>query len=126
VGTLNVGRVVNNPRLAEAFVIQRFNASGFVRGGWQQGPPTPIAALGVISIAKSKDLEMLPEGDRNTEHIFVWSSTEMRGTNATTGAPDGQTSDIILWQGGQYRVGNVWNYSTRGYYKALAKRLMGN
>lgn len=113
--------VVEDPDIAEPFTIQR-QTGQFGQGGWIPGLPTIIPAFGVVSMAKAKDLDMIPEGDLVSESIVVHTTTEMFVTNAEHSG----TSDLLVWQGTTYRIMNVGNFSNRNYWKAIACRLAGD
>lgn len=119
-GTIDVSDVVNSPDFAEPFTIRR-SSGGFVAGGWAQ-TTSDIPASGVISIAKDKDLSSLPEGDKVKEAIVVHSTQEIMLTSLA----NNRTSDLVIWMGQSYRVLSVANYSNRGYYKAIAERILGS
>lgn len=119
-GTIDLSDVVSSNDFAEPFTIRRSSGS-FVAGGWSQ-TTTDIAALGVVSIARDKDLDSLPEGDKVKEAIVVHSTQEMMLTNLA----NSRTSDLLIWMGQSYRVLSVANYSNRGYYKAIAERILGS
>ena len=107
--------------MAENFVITR-TPGVFGAGGWIPGTPQIIQAYGVVSVASAKDLDAVPEGDRVKGSMVFHSTNPMFVTNGLAGA----TSDVLNWNGDQYRVYNVGDYSNRGYYKAIACRLLGS
>lgn len=118
--TLDVSEIVNDPELAEPFIIRR-SRGGFVRGGWSD-QITEIPAYGVVSVAAEKDLEVLPEGDRVREARVFHSSQPIYITNAENVG----VSDVLVWNNVAYRVLSVADYSNRGYYRAVACRTAGN
>jgi hypothetical protein len=117
---LDLTRVVNNPLLCQSFTI--------LRSTGQQGPggwinqETSLTAYGVISVARYRDLLMIPEGDRTTGAMVFHSSSPMYLTRI--GANQG-ISDILLWRGEQYKVSSVAHYEDYGYYSATAVRMLG-
>jgi hypothetical protein len=118
---LDLSSVVSDPDLAEPFQITR-NTGAFGLGGWIPGTPTVIPAYGIVSVAKQADLDAIPEADKISEAMVFHSTQEMFITNAAGSA----TSDTLQWQGTNYRVYSVANYSNRGYWKAIATRLSGS
>lgn len=124
-GIIDLSEVVEDPDLAEPFTIIRTSGQ-FGAGGWLADTPQNITAFGVVSVATPKEIADLPvEADKIKEVRAFWSTTPMFVTNAV-GVAAGATSDVLVWQGVQYRVLALPDYSNRGYYKALAIRMAGN
>lgn len=75
---------------------------------------TPIGA--VVRPANEKDLERLPEGDRDRGHIKVLSETEMHAGMA------GAQPDEIVWGGARWVVKTCdsWQYG-RCFWSALCE-----
>jgi hypothetical protein len=114
--------VVNDPDLAEPFTVLRQNGS-FVQGGWQVNAPQSIEMWGVVTVASNKELQMLSEADRVRGARMFFSQAPIYVTNEA----DGITSDIIVWNGLNWRVMSVGQYQNRGgYYCAIAQRMRGN
>lgn len=75
-------------------------------------------ALGVIQPAQGKDLERLPEADRDKETIAVFTDMQL-----SVGEEDGPTkADGVRWNGGIYTVTSVEAWPKYGYCKALCQR----
>ena len=117
---MDLSEVVLDSDLAESYTIVRSKGREAL-GGWQDSKNN-IPGFGVVSIAKPNELEMLPEGDRDTEIRAFHSAQQIFTTrdNATDGTG---TSDLIVWRNIKYRVILVSDYSNRGYWKALAARM---
>lgn len=118
---MDLSDAVNDPDMAESFTVLR-RAGTFQAGGWVPGTPTSVPFYGVVSIASGTDLEAIPEGDRIRGAIVVHSTQEMFTTDAAISG----MSDLIVWQGDQYRVYDVSNYSNRVFWKAIAAKIIGN
>lgn len=75
---------------------------------------TPIGA--VVRPATEKDLERLPEGDRDRGHIKVLSETEM------TAGTEAVQPDEIIWSGSRWVVKTVdsWIYG-RCFWSAICE-----
>lgn len=113
-------RVVTNPMLCQSFTV--------LRSSGQQGPggwinqETQLTLYGVVSVASDKDLQMIPEGDRIGGAMVFHSAEQIYTTR--TGAGQG-ISDILVWNGEQYKVSALAPYSDYSYYRAIAVRLLG-
>jgi len=117
---INVTEVVLDDDFVQPFTV--------LRSSGQQGPDgwinneTSIAIYGVVSVARFRDLMMIPEGDRVTGAMVFHSDQPIYLTRI--GANQG-ISDIIVWRGEQYKVSTLAPYSDYGYYKAIAVRMLG-
>lgn len=116
--TINVKRVLSNPRFNMSFTVWR-KSGLFVKGKWFD-QESSIPFRGVIINASPKEVEMFPEGDRIINAINVYTKNEIY----TSHGPDAQNkkgiSDEIEWNGKRYKVMTVNNYSDYGYYKTIA------
>lgn len=119
---INVSRAINDTRFVQPFTVYRKSGGEWVNGRWEQSE-NPIQLSGVISIAKEKDLQMIPEGDRIGGAIVIHSTQELFITHK-----DGEagTSDEILWRNERYKLISVNTYADYGYYKAIGIRKVSN
>ena len=117
---IDLSDVVSDPALADAFIIER-SQGGFVAGGWSNSVDR-IPAFGVVSVANQDELQMIPEADRITGARVFHSTQEM----FVTGADRNGLSDVLIFEDVKYRVYNVFGYGNRGYFKALAARMVGD
>lgn len=114
--------VVNDPDLAEPFIIERSSGGQFVSGGWSEDT-TEISVFGVVTVATEKQLESLPEADR----VHGIRAFFLQCPIYVTSEERGGTSDILVWNGVNYRVLQVAQFQNRGgFYCALAARMTGN
>lgn len=117
---IEVVEVLNDPDLCSFWTIQR-NYGQFASGGWQTTKATTIQAYGAVRNLSGKQLDMVPEADRVHELMTFRSTTPMYMTDAAQGI----TSDILTWQGSEYRIVASKNYSEQGYTLAIAARMAG-
>ena len=117
--TIEISQVVNDPDVAQAFTILRSV------GAWNLGTWVPVTAnvqsYGVITEPTVNELEMVPEGDKVKGVMVFWSSQPIFVTSAAQGV--GNSSDIIVWRGQNFRVLSVKQYLDWGYYRAIATRM---
>lgn len=119
---IHLSEVVNDPDFAQAFTIQRSQGGAFGPGGWMD-QSSPIAAYGVIQPARAKDLKQIPEGDRVTGAISIIAQQEMFITHND---PTAGLSDIVVWQGNNWRVMSCDPWVDFGFYKTIAVRMEGD
>lgn len=87
-----------------------------------------INMRGVISVASSRELNSLPEGDRVSAAMVFHSMEPIYLTRAVdiVEETDGIISDKILWRGEFYRIAKVDPYTDYGFFKATGVRTKGN
>lgn len=112
--------ITYDPDLGQAFTILRTNGQ-FGVGGWIPGPVQKINAFGVITVADSKTLNMVPEGDRTAGAQLVESHTQIYTTSENAGV----VSDKIIWRGSEYRTMSLGKWIDFGYYAAIMVRTEG-
>ena len=83
-------------------------SGSYVNGRWVEGVPTALSFSGVVQNANPKDLEVLPEGDRNSEAIKIHTIYEL------------ETQDLITYKGLTWLVYNVAKRYIGNYNKAIA------
>lgn len=119
--TLDVSWLLDVEDFCVAFEVERQTESVSDKGR----AVTATEALpwrGVILPSTPRELERLPETDRDRETITVYSRDALRAGCR----PEGTAPDIILWVGQRYEVASVESWP--GYVRALATLLpeMGN
>jgi hypothetical protein len=72
-----------------------------------------------VQPATAKDLNILPEGERQKQIKAFWSLTEMRMSADTINTD----SDLLVEKGKSYKVIHAFDRSDNGYYKVLAEFL---
>lgn len=121
---INVGNIVLDKAFAQSFTISRSSGS-WVAGDFIENK-TEIPLNGTIIPMSAKELQMLPEGERNSEWINIYTTEELYTTRLENeAAGTGALSDEVIWNGQAYRIKSVKNYSAFGYYKSEAQKLTG-
>jgi len=137
----DLSEVVSDPDLCVEFQILRSTGS-FGAGGWIQGPTEEIEAFGVVQPAEDEALNMVPEGDRVTGSLQVFTSQPIYETLAERrerrpndpdwtedhrGEPPAPAlSDKIRWHGHLYRLLAVQPWKEFGYFGAILVRVLGD
>lgn len=117
---INVSEIVTDPDFAQTLTIQR-SAGRFASGGFVN-TTTSLNAAGVVVVAAEEDLEQIGEGDRVVGAMEFYTTVPIYETR--TGAKEG-LSDVIAWNGQQYRLAKVWPWRDYGYYRAIGIRMSG-
>lgn len=111
---INVSRVINDPRFSRSLTIYR-KKGAWGRGRFE-GVESELNIQGVISVAKAKDVEMIPECDRIGGEMVIHTTQKIFTTN------ENGTSDELLWEDERYKIYSVSSYKSYGFYKAIAMR----
>jgi len=119
---INIAEMITDPDFCQSFVLTRSSGT-FVNGRFTPSLET-IALTGILRPANTKDIQMLPVGDVIRGELVVYSLQPIYTTRADHGNGAG-LSDEVTWQGENYKIIQVQNYSDFGYYKALATRKLG-
>jgi hypothetical protein len=119
---IDVSRVINSPKLQQNYIVYR--QSGHWLAGEFIETETELSLSGVVTVAKTKDLDQLPEGDRVKGVMCFYATKKLNVTRNNEG--DKGTSDQIEWRGERYRVIQVSPHIDYGYYKAYAVRMAGD
>lgn len=112
---INIAEVVNDPDFTQPFQINRFSGSFENEGEWVKTSQT-LQRVGVIQPTKSSDaLNFLPEGERQANAITIYCAEDIL-------MGDGQDiqSDVVIWNGAQYRVAYSKPWQANGYWFAIA------
>lgn len=119
---INLSSVIHSPRLSQTYTILRSS------GMWQEGEfvrdgsPSSLLFRGIVTVATARDLQQIPEGNRqagamrilSTEPIYVTGELEVNGY-----------SDILLWNGEKYHIVSVTPDEDYGFYRAICTRMPG-
>jgi len=119
---VNLSRVVHSPRMSQKITILRKTGS-WVDGTWELSEQaTELAMRGIVTLAKAKDLEQIPEGDRITGAIRILTTERIYVTDGS----GYDTTDMVYWRGAKYRVLTVTPDVDYGFYRSIGARLEGD
>jgi hypothetical protein len=89
-------------------------------GGWVN-TETTISAYGVWTVADSKAIARIPQGDQITGAMHFVSATPLYQTSED----QGRLSDKISWNGILYKVMQLGPWGDFGFWEALCVRMPG-
>ena len=117
---VNLARVVHSPRMSQKITILRRGGS-WQYGTWVQDEnPTELSMRGIVTMASTKDLQQVPEGDRLTGAIKILTTERIYITS------DGEITDMVFWRGARYRIVTVTPDIDYGFYRSIGSRLDGD
>lgn len=121
---INLATVIHSPMLSQGITIKRSS------GIWEDGefvsdgiPPSTLHLRGIVTVASSRDLSMVPEGDRQSGAMKVLTTERLYVTGEINDASN--FSDILVWRGEEYRIYSVTPDADYGFYRAIAMRVLG-
>lgn len=114
---VNVSRVIRSSFFEQGFAVKR-KSGDWVDGYWQE-TEQELHMCGVVTVAKSEDLDMLPVADRQKGMMcfHVTPPDELFVTR------EEGTSDQVVWQGKAYKIIEVRQNQSYGYIKALGAQM---
>ena len=120
---INISEVIYDPDFYQEFTVKRSC------GTWQDGEwvesKTEIAMGGVVTVAGTRDLEQVPEGDRMTGMMCFYVAPPY-SLYLTQDADEEQgVSDLVLWRGKWYKLVKILDERDYGYQKAIGVQVEG-
>lgn len=111
---VNVARAIRHPGLRQSFTVER-QTGAFQGEGRYVLTPTVIQMTGIVQPTSAADrMNLLPEGQRQSASISIWSTVELRVSDGIS-----DESDVVIWQGGKYRLMFVKHWELHGYWFAI-------
>lgn len=112
---IDVSELIDDPDFATTFTVKRRSGT-FANEGKYTTTETTLTKAGVVQPASADDqVKYLPEGERRQHAIRVWCRDEIQMADGK-----GKESDVVVWNGNQYRVGFSQPWSVHGYWFAIA------
>lgn len=110
---IDLSELIHDPDFCTNFIVERKTESV-----WSKGEPTyetqRIPVEGIVAPTSSKDLQLVPEGDRRNGTKTFYTDINMMLKVSDTD----KTSDVCIWNGERYKLVNTWNYAANGFYYA--------
>ncbi|GLQ96473.1 hypothetical protein [Dyella mobilis] len=106
--SLNVSRVLLSREFVDRTLVCLRNAQTVSEGGIATNTQTSTPFFGVVTSDRGDVLTRLAQGSHVTGTIYVHSQFALSAGAA------GQDADIVQWNGRQFTVTDVNNYSTYG------------
>ena len=119
---VNVGKVIRSKRLGcQVITVKRYAAS-WTDGAYSRDEDNPIILKisAIVTVAKPKDLELVPEGDRVTGAMKFLTNAELHATNGEA------ISDELEWRGARFKILTVTPNVDYGFYRSIGVRLDGD
>jgi hypothetical protein len=120
---IDMSDIINDPELAQSFLVLRESGGEFGEGGWIPGRITEISMSGPVLPSSPAELQQVPEGDRVTEAKTFYCTAPLYTTRKTA------LADMIRYPaigGDEYKVVHVFDRQANGFIKAIGVRMAGD
>lgn len=119
---VNVGKVIRSKRLGCQIITVKRYAASWSNGTYSRDEDAPIILQisAIVTVAKPKDLELVPEGDRVTGAMKFLTNVELHATNGEA------ISDELEWRGARFKILTVTPNVDYGFYRSIGVRLDGD
>ena len=121
---INIGELITDPDFAQPGGINIIRRKCEIVNHRPVPTETVLNVPGIITIASDTSVEKLPEADRSTEDIHIFTHEQL----LTTGRKDDVAvndylSDIVVWQGVKYIVMKCMDDTQYGFCRSTATKL---
>ena len=121
---INIGELITDPDFAQPGGINIIRRKCEIVNHRPVPTETVLNVPGIITIASDTSVEKLPEADRSTEDIHIFTHEQL----LTTGRKDDVAvndylSDIVVWQGVKYIVMSCMDDTQYGFCWSTATKL---
>lgn len=121
---INIGELITDPDFAQPGGVNFIRRKCDIVNHRPSVTETVMNVPGIITIASDTSVEKLPEADRSTEDIHIFTHEQL----FTTGRKDDVAvndylSDIVIWQGVKYIVMKCMDDTQYGFCRSTATKL---
>lgn len=119
---INLSSVIHSSRLSQDYTILR--SSGTWENGEfiKSGTPSVLKFHGIITVATERDLQKVPEGNRQTGAMKILSTEPIYVTGQLE---ENGFSDVLVWNNEKYQIVAVFPDKDYGFYRGICTRLSG-
>jgi len=105
---LDVTEVLLDPMFQDTSLVARRETETVGLNGMAVFTPTTFSFAGVVVQASGEQLQRLENGTRHADSIDIYTLENL------IDGQQGLTADVVIWQGNEYTVAKVLDWSTYG------------
>lgn len=121
---INIGELITDPDFAQPGGINIIRRKCEIVNHRPVPTETVLNVPGIITIASDTSVEKLPEADRSTEDIHIFTHEQLLTTGRKDDvAVEDYLSDIVVWQGVKYIVMKCMDDTQYGFCRSTATKL---
>lgn len=111
---------LQKPReMFSSYTVKRYAAGTYVSGTWTPGAQSSLSVVASVQPAKADELIYLPEAQRTTAAIKIYTDSHLQTGNEKTGVQ----ADRITYQGEDWEIQQIYEHELGiAHYKAIATR----
>ena len=115
---INVSRLMVDPAFSTYYTVLRRKAQ-WVNGRFIPGEPEILKYYGPVQPATQKELDQLPEGDRQKGTLKFFCKPPLK-FHITNENGEANVSDEIIYKDDRYKIFAVKDWTENGYIRAFA------
>jgi len=121
-GRINVSRLMNDPAFSSHYTVKR-RKGRWVNGRVELDAPEFLQYYGPVQPATQKEIDQLPEGDRQNGTMKFFCKPPKKLYITSEGGGKVGASDEIIYRGELYKIFAVKDWTAHGYIRAFAYSL---
>lgn len=115
---INVSEALDSDTAEIITVIRDSGAGSYIDGLYVKGETTTFKTFASVQQPTPRQLEMLPEGERDKNPLLFISKKPLR----TTSDRDNVIADIVLYKGNRFKIVSVGDWSSYGHTMGFGVR----
>nr|DAM87237.1 MAG TPA: Minor capsid protein [Caudoviricetes sp.] len=116
---IHIGELITDPDFSQVITVKRRVAN--VVNHRFVDTPSEFKCAAVITINNPKTLTNDPQFERDEESINVFTNKELYTTGEYNMYKN--ISDIVYFEGHEYKITSVKNYGKNGFYHSICERM---
>lgn len=103
---------------AQVITVERTSAGGYVDGIYVKGSTSTFKTLASVQQPSPKELEILPEGEKDKDIKMFISKKPIRTTNDEAEL----IADVVIYKGNRYKIVSSADWDDYGHTKAMGAK----
>lgn len=120
---LDMSEVILSPEYTQPLIVKRRSNGRYVKGRFEQDEEEIKIDAAVVSASDAKTLSTIPEGDINGTEKTIYTTERLYLTTYDGKKDKNFTSDIVIYNGDEYKVIKIHDAQDYGFTKAVISKL---
>lgn len=121
---IDVSELMEDPDFASPYLVVRRDGE-WINGRFVPGEPETLKFYGPVQPPSVRELEQLPEGDRQKGFMQFWCKMPREFRISQGSKKESWVSDEIIWRGQRFKLYQLMPWNHAGWMSALAYRTGG-
>lgn len=118
---IDVSELMEDPDFSTPYQVVRRDGE-WIKGRFVPGEPEILKFYGPVQPPSARELEQLPEGDRQKGVMQFWCKMPREFRISQGGKKELWASDEIIWRGQRFKLCQLTPWNHAGWMSALAYR----